>query len=144
MRFWPNAVWPNAGMTDPPALGMWQLSFVQDGWKPTRNVSASPMLEVHLPRCEQVVQGSACQIRTQRRQVGRSPQSWSPTQSSRKSSFFCHDRFEILSSDDDEPLIPSTVPASSRAIRNIVQPVQEEFPVTLLDALEFDHATRRQ
>ena len=51
---------------------------------------------------------------------------------------FAANRFEILSSDDDEPLIPSTVPASSRAIRNVVQPVQEEIPVTLLDALEFD------
>ena len=51
---------------------------------------------------------------------------------------FAANRFEILSSDDDEPLIPSTVPASSRAIRNIAQPVQEEIPVTLLDTLEFD------
>ena len=46
---------------------------------------------------------------------------------------FATNRFEMLSSDDDEPLIPSTVPASSRAIRNIVPLVQEEIPVTLLD-----------
>ena len=70
----------------------------QPGWrKPTRNVSASPMLEVHHQRCEQVVQGSVCQIRIQRRQVGRGPQSRSPeafltgtTQSSRKCTFSVH------------------------------------------------------
>ena len=80
--------------------------------KPTRNVSASPMLEVHLQRCEQGVQGCVCQKRTQRCQVGRSPNLGFPrSQGSRLS--FATNRFKMLSSDDNEPLIPSTVPASS-------------------------------